>query len=395
MSIDQQFPRDPAVAAEMLAALAEKDRDESRCRYPVCSEPRQAATGSGRPSAYCRNPEHNPVSNHRARQHLKNLAAGAVTEETSKREQPGPDRKVSLESLRGSVVNGILQLQANLERYLAALAELADPDLMAAQIQAIVDQAETRVADVQQRLSQERSLRLEAEGVRQAALEEAQSAREAAEEAIGRMEEAEAGMRLLQEQTARQIADVQAERDATVEQVRTETQNHIQQVLHETREAVSVASEEAARALEQATQADLRATAAETEARAQVTAAERLISEANANLARERDEVGRLLKELAGVRQQAEIERAEGRAEIERLRGELVSARQQAEVERAENSAALERERNEVDRLRSELGEARRHTEQAMQRAEKLAALTDELRAQLVQAQARPPQHPA
>src|SRR6266849_2630880 len=152
MGADQQLPRDRIVAAGILAALAEKDQDESRCRYPTCVSPRQATTGSGRPSAYCGNPEHNAVSSHRARQQLKRIAAGAIPEGTAKREQPGAVGVVPVESLRGSVVSGMLQLQANLERYLAALSELADPDLIAAQIQAALDQTETRIAEAQQNL---------------------------------------------------------------------------------------------------------------------------------------------------------------------------------------------------------------------------------------------------
>jgi colicin import membrane protein len=394
MSADQQLPRDPTAATGILAALAEKDQDESRCRYPTCSEPRQAATGSGRPSAYCSNPEHNAVSNHRARQQLKSIAAGMVSEGAAKREQPGAVRVAPVESLRGTVVSAVLQLQTNLERYLVALSELADPDLITAQIQAVMDQTETRLAEAQQNLSNERSLRLAAEGARQSALEEAQTERDAAEEAIRRMEEAEAGYLLLQEQTRRQIAEIQAERDATVERMLTETQGKIEQILQQTRETVARAEAQTAEAQEQARIAEARATAAETEARAQIVAAERLVSQANANVQRERDEVARLLKELADIRKQGEVERAESRMELERLRGELAGARKQIEAERVESSTTLERERREVDRLRSELREARLHTEQAVQRAEKLAALTDELRAQLVQAQAKTQQNP-
>lgn len=394
MSADQQLPREPTAAAGLLAALAEKDLDESRCRYPTCSEPRQVAAGSGRPSAYCGNPEHNAVSNHRARQQLKSIAAGAVPEGAVKREQPGAVGVVLVESLRGSVVGGILHLQTNLERYLAALSELADPDIVAAQIQAALDQAESRIAEAQLSLSSERSLRLAAEGARQSALEEAQAERDAAEEAIRRMEEAETGLRLLQEQTRQQITEILAERDATVERVQTEMQGKIEQILQQTREAVARAEAETAEALQQARNADIRATAAETEARVQTAAAERLVIEANANLQRERDEVARLLQELADLRKQIEVERAESRMEMERLRGELVGVRRQIEDERTENRSNLERERKEVDRLRSELREARLHTEQAVQRADKLAELTDELRTQLVQAQAKTQQNP-
>jgi len=394
MNTDQQLPKDPTAAARVLAALAEKDQDESRCRYPTCSEPRQATTGSGRPMAYCDNPEHNAVSNHRARQQLKTIAAGVVAGAAAKREQPGPPGVVTVESLRSSVVSGILQLQVNLERYLAALSELADPDLVAAQIQAALDQAETRIAEAQQNLSSERSLRLAAEDARQGALAEALAEREAAEEAIKRMEEADAGRLLLEEQARQQIAEIQAERDATVERLQAEAQDKIEQILQQARQAVARAEAQTAEALEQARMAEAHANAIEAEARAQTAAAERLVSEANANLERERDEVARLRNELADVRKQGEAERAEARTEMERLRNELAGVRMQIEAERAEARTNLERERKEVDRLRSELTEARLHTEQATQRADRLAALTDELRAQLVQAQPKAQENP-
>ena len=73
MSILQQLPKDPGAAAEILAALDAKDKDEAICRYPTCYASRQATIGtSGRPSAYCSDPEHNANHSRRARLQLDN-----------------------------------------------------------------------------------------------------------------------------------------------------------------------------------------------------------------------------------------------------------------------------------------------------------------------------------
>ena len=64
MNHEPDLPTDAEGALAFLATLALKDQDDSRCRYPTCSEPRRlASTGTGRPSAYCENPEHIAVSN--------------------------------------------------------------------------------------------------------------------------------------------------------------------------------------------------------------------------------------------------------------------------------------------------------------------------------------------
>src|SRR5258708_5137874 len=182
-----ELPKDPGTAAAILADLQQKDADETVCRYPTCHEPRQIATGTGRPSAYCSHTEHNAVNNHRVRRQLKDIAAGVTPEAPSKRDTLAG--VVQVESLRQSVVGGMLQLQGNLERYVTMLTEIADPDISVAQIQAAQAQAETKIAEVQQSLSMERSLRLAAEGAHQTALQNAQAEHEAAELAIQQMEE--------------------------------------------------------------------------------------------------------------------------------------------------------------------------------------------------------------
>ncbi len=96
---------------------------------------------------HCGNPDHTALSNHRARTSLKQLASGVAPESITKREQSAG--VVPVESLRSSVLQGMTQLQGALESYTSKLVEIADPDISAAQIQAIIDQANVHIADAQ------------------------------------------------------------------------------------------------------------------------------------------------------------------------------------------------------------------------------------------------------
>ncbi len=370
MSIDQ-FPKDPARAAQILADLEKKDAEATACRYPTCQEPRQTAPATGRPAVYCHNPEHNPVTNHRARQYLKDLTAGVTAEVAASKRENLRSEVAPVESLRTSVVRSISQLQSEMERYLTALAEMSDPDLSAAQIRAALDQADARVAAAQQDVSTERSLRLAAETARTAAQEEARAEREAAEQAIGRMEEAEARSQSLLSETRQQIADLEAERDETVERLRVEAQQHREEAelrvaeiqaehiaiverLHtKQEEAEQQARKAIAEAQENARQANIQAH----EAHVQAATASGQVLDARAALDRERAEVDRLRSELAATRKEA---------------------RERIEADRAEAHMTLDRERAEIERLRDELALTRT-------RADQLAAQADGLRAQLVQ----------
>lgn len=385
MSTDPTLPRDASAAADVLAALVLKDQDEIICRYPTCHNPRRAETGTGRPSAYCDNPEHTAVSNHRARNMLKQLASGAGQETTSKREQPAG--VIPVESLRSSVLQGMTQLQGALERYVSTLVEIADPDISAAQIQAIIDQANVRIADAQQAMSAERSLRLAAESASVAARQEAQAEREAAETAIEQMEAAEVRTQRIQEEAEQQIADVQAERDATVEGITTQAQQQIEESYRQAKQSVAEAEAATATAQEEARRAEGRAHDAEVDARTRIATSEQLVREAAATLERERAEVDRLRGELATTiaefRIRAEAERTEAatllqreRTEVDRLRGELVAV-----TTNAREQATADHE--EMKRLREELATSRT-------RADRLAESHDQLRVQLLERQNPP-----
>jgi len=383
MSTDSTLPRDAGAAVEVLAALVLKDQNETICRYPTCDRPRKPETGTGRPSAYCDNPEHTAVSNYRARASLKQLVSGGTPETTmSKREQSAG--VVPVESLRTTVLQSMTQLQSGLERYITTLVEIADPDIATAQLQAMQDRAEARIADAHQTVSAERSLRLAAESASVAARQEAQAEREAAETAIERMEEAEARMQRIQEEAERTIATVQAERDEMIERVRREAQQQIEETYRQAKQEVAEAEAVAATAQEEARRAEARAHDAEVDARTRIATSEQLVREATATLERERAKVDRLRAELATT---------------------LVEARTRAEAERTEAAALLQRERREVDRLRSELVAVTTNArEQAMadheemkrlreelatsrSRADRLAESNDQLRVQLLERQ--------
>jgi chromosome segregation ATPase len=378
-----ELPKDPIAAMELLVSLEEKDKDETRCNYPTCQELRQVTSRSGRPSAYCVNARHNAVTNHRARQQLRFTATGTTPEVAAKREQVLPLGVANVESLRQSVVSGMQQLQGNLDRYVTLLSDIADPDISVAQILASQDRADSRIAEVQQSLSAERSLRLAAEATSSTARKDAAAEREAAELAIQHMEEAEARTQRIEAEAAQRIEELQREQEATLERERTERQQHIEKIEQQANETVAVAHGKTILAQEEARKADTRAHDAEAEARTQAITAERLVNEARATLERERAEVDRLRTDLANARSQAEAERVEARANREQLQRELASVRSQVETERTEARATLERERAEVDRLRTDLANAHAQIEQVAKRADQLA---DQL-TQLVKAQ--------
>ncbi len=348
----QDVPNDPQAAAAILAELAAKDADETICRYPTCHAQREARKESGRPSAYCNNPEHTAISNHRARRRLEALAAQATTEAP----KPTPLSSMSqTESLRQSVLLSVTQLQTHLERYVTTLTSMTDPDIALAHLQAAQAQAESRIAEIQQNLSMERSLRLAAETDRQNAIQQAQSAQEAAELAIERMEAVEATMQQVQAESAQRITQIQEEMAQRIADIQAEAQRQQEAVQQQASERIAQAQAQEAQARAEANDAVLRAHDAETRAHSQIETAERLAAEARAALAREQTEVDRLREELARTHTRAEADRTEARA-------------------------SLTREQAEVDRLRQEVQATRT-------RADQLEIALQELRAQLEQLQ--------
>jgi colicin import membrane protein len=365
MSMSQQLPKDSVSATTLLLELEEKDKDTTICRYPTCYEPRQGKTGgTGKPPAFCLNPEHTAVANHRFRQQLKEIAEGVPLLTERPRIWGGsPGSPVpaigAIDSLRGSIINRITQLQNDLDRYLLALKEIADPDRSAALIQAAVDQATTQIAEAQQNISVERTLRMNAEDARRTALTEAEIEHEAASQAIKRMEAAEARNSRQQEEYALRIAEMQAEHEQHLNHLRAQTDEQIQEIEEQTKQALALAQANAATAQEEVRQAHALAHDAQANARTQVATAELLLSETRASLERERKEKDQLRAEFTST---------------------IADARSRAEADRAEAQVNLKHAREEIDRLRRDLDATRL-------RADQLATLTDELRTQLVQVQ--------
>jgi hypothetical protein len=388
------FPptNDPTEAAAILAGLQEKRRAGALCLYPGCENARQPPTGkSGRRRGYCSLEEHNITTAYHERQRLGALVDSGVQESS-------PASKSTPTTLKDSIISHMLHLQEEMPQYLTLLRAIGDPDLVLSQLQAAQDQASIRVAEAEGRVSAERALRLTAERAREQAEGEAQEAKETAETAIQAMEEAEERAKIQAHEAEQHIAEIQGEKDRTIAEVRTEARRQIEERERQASEAIHQAQSETSEALEVARKADIRANTAETEARVQVAAAERLVSEANATLERERavshTQMERLQGELAGTREQFETERNAFRTEIERLRQALADAGKRAEAERIEVRSALQHERDEVGRLRQALTEERQRTQQATQRADRLATVTDELREKVLEIQSREKEEP-
>lgn len=381
MDIEINQIKDSAMAAKILDDLAQKDLNETICRYPTCQEKR-VTPGPGRPSTYCDNKEHTALNNHRARQFLKTLALNKPPVESDETdESPSPAVAIhQVESLRGSVVTGMLQLQSNLERYLGTLKTLADPDIASAQLQAATARLDSRLSDMQERLSTEISLRLAADASRQAAQEESASSKDAADLAIKRMEEAEARTLRIQEETEQQLATLREETEQQIASARRDAQHAIEVVEQEAKVTVEQAQAETHQAQRQAQEAEMNS-------RTQVAAAERLVQEAQKALEQERAEVQRLRTDLADTRSQGKADRDQAqnaleqeRAEVQRLRTTLAQVQAQANADRDQAQKALEQERAEVQRLRTDLARIEGQRDQATKRGDQLAAENDELR---------------
>jgi colicin import membrane protein len=368
MAIDPSLPKDPVAAQQLLAALVIKDQNEAFCRYPTCPEPRKAAENGGKPPAYCGNATHTPQRNFRARAFLKALAAGLAP---TSLETEQPASVLTVQSLRDTTLEVLATFQHQLGLYVAAISELADPEMAAFQIQAAEHRAAARVAEAQELVNTERALRLAAENARTAAQQEAGAEREAAALAIARMNEAQEGAQVQRAEHERHIAEIQQERATAIEEIREEAEQRIAEVQQRASKDIAQAQDLAAVAQEEARQANARAHDAQTEARARVASAEQLVAEAHAARQREQDEVARLRHARDAVAAEARTRAETDRNEIRQLRAELAEAIAQART-RAEDD-------------RAEIQQLRAHLTAATRRADDLALVNDTLRSQFLQ----------
>src|SRR6266700_196864 len=291
MTIDTSLPKDPVTAQQILDTLVIKDQDERVCRYPTCSVPRKAPEKGGKPPAYCANPLHTPQRSLRARDYLEDLVKGLspVSLETEQ-----AVTSVMVQSLRGKVLTELERFSGHLGLYVAALRELADPDIAAAQIEAAQYRADAQIAVAQETAETERSLRLSAENSRDTAQRDAQAAREEAALAIAKMNESEARATQQQEEYERQIANLQREQDEAIEAIRVEAQRRIEAIQQQADQDIARAQDATTAAEEEARSANERAHDAETEARIAITHANQRVAEAQTALRREQDEVTQL-----------------------------------------------------------------------------------------------------
>ena len=368
MAFDSTLPKDSTVAQHILDALVLKDQDERICRYPTCTNVRRPAENGGKPPVYCEDPLHIAVRNSRARAYLENLVRELPF---TFLETEQPITTTVVQSLRDKVLVELSRFSDQLSQYLTGLKELSDPEIAAAQIEAAQHRADAVIAAAQEKVETERSLRLSAENSRDTAQRDAQAAREEAALAITKLQEAETRAQQQQEAHAFQIATLQQEHERAIEMMRTEAQQTIEAIQQQANQAVARSQEAVAQAEENAQQANMRAHDAEAEARLHIEGASHRVTEAQAALRREQDEVARLRQEnttaLAEARTRAETDRTE----IQQLRATLTATISDART-RADD------DRSEIQRLREGLSIANK-------RADDLAHANDQLRTQLLQ----------
>jgi len=368
MALDPSLPKDPEKAQQILEALVIKDQDERICRYPTCPEHRKISEKGGKPPVYCDNPLHTPQRNLRARGYLEDLAKGLspVTLETEQ-----PVTSVVVQSLRGHVMTSLDRFSDHLGLYVAALRELTDPDMAAAQIEAAQHRADALIAAAQAKVETERSLRLAAENSRDTAQRDAQAARDEAALALEKMHGSETRAQQQEEAYTLQIATLQQEHERAIETIRAEAQQRVEEIQRQADQAMTRAQNATATAEEEAQLARMRAHDAVTETRMQIERANHLVAEAQATLRREQEEVLRLRQErddaVADARTRAETDRKE----IQQIREALTRANLDAHT-RADD------DRTEIQRLRESLNVA-------IMRADDLARANDGLRTQLLQ----------
>lgn len=363
MPFDPTLPKDAVTAQHILDDLVMKDQNGQICRYPTCSKPRKPSENGGKPPAYCDNPLHTPQRNLRARDYLKDLAKGLspVSLET---EQAATS--VMVQSLRGQVLSDLERFSSHLGLYVAALRELSDPDIVAAQIEAAQYRADAQIAVAQETAETERSLRLSAEQSRDTALQDAQTARDQLTIAHTKMQEAETRAKQQQEAYELHITTLQEEHDQALETIHVETQQKLKAIQLQSDQAIAQARDATIRAEEEARRANMRAHDAETESRSRIESANLLVSEAQATLRREQEEVQRLRLERDEAAAEARTRAKADRTEILQLRTTLTEARSDART-RAED------DRKEIQRLRESVDATTRRAEELAQALKSLS----------------------
>ena len=372
MALDPSLPRDAIAAQQLLAELAVKDQNDVICRYPTCFEPRRTSENGGRPPAFCANAKHTPLTNSRARAYVKDLA-NELPHASIETEQPATT--LIVQSLQGTTLVRMEQFQEVFGKYVAAIRELSDPEVAAAQIEAAQHRANALIAAAQEKVGTERSLRLLAEQVQATAQQEALNAREEAARALTEMRVAEERARLQQEEYERTVVELQQVHRDAIEAIRKEAQEQIKGVKQQASDEISLAHAASVVAQEETRTANERAHDAQIEARLAIASAEKQVQEVNLALLREQGEVTRLREELTAVTKEAQNRAETDLEEIQRLRAELRQTILDARTRAGDD-------RGEIQQLRESLAGATK-------RADDLAISNDSLRSQLSRLQSR------
>lgn len=377
--VDPTLPKDQEGAIALMAILAEKDKDETKCFYPTCDDSRKPYDGTGQPPKYCT--KHNARNSYDARKYLRDLING-VSAEVAGRE-PVLFTRATTETQSTALFNAMQHLERLLIQIRSEAQEWSDPTFLDAQIEAIRAQADARVAEIQEKERGEHERRIAAERAKEAALRTAETAQEATDLAINQQEETEAKNQQLREETGRQLAEKQAACDREIAAFRIEMDREIEAIQNQANTQVSEAQAALQQVQKETEQIKEQARQAEEQARIQTASAERLVQSMQEERDRERLEVGRLRKENDGLTQRLDEERLEARKTLEATRTEL--------------RQALAQEREEQHTLKDDLKREREVRQLAEKRSDTLATQADTLRERLtvlLQAAQQPPTNP-
>jgi DNA repair exonuclease SbcCD ATPase subunit len=371
---DVLLPKDQAEAQQFLIALEKKDQDKTLCSYPTCKQSRRSPPeGGGNIPAYCDDEAHTSLSNSRLRANIKKLANGLKAPKLET-EQPVTTKMVQV--LEEKALVQMKRFHHDFGLYVAAIEEIADPDITSAQIEAAQFHAEAQIASIQEAMKTEQAFRKSAENLRDTAQAARDAAQQDAQAARGetalvrtKLQQSEEQIQFLKEQHEQEVASRKQEHAAELEALQRETQKQIEAIRDQAKKDIASAQEKTDAAQRDANGANIRAHDAETKATIEIASAEQRVKEAQNSLKREQDEVAQLRQARDATTVENKKRAEADLKERERLRTELTTVHQRTENDQKE----IERVRDSRDR--------------AIERADELARLNDTLRTQLLQIQ--------
>src|SRR5260370_14950662 len=140
------LPKTMEEAQRFLAVIEKKDQDPTLCRFPTCRKPRRPAPeGGGNIPVFCGEEGHTSLANSRLRASIKKLSQGIKTPRLETEPPVTPQMVQVLEE------DALVQMKRALHAfglYVAAVEEIADPEIAAAQIEAAHFRAESQIASI-------------------------------------------------------------------------------------------------------------------------------------------------------------------------------------------------------------------------------------------------------